>query len=253
MKELLQKGARQMGLELTKIQLEQFECYYRLLVEWNEKMNLTAITEEADVISKHFLDSLAGADIVKDRLLKGKVSLIDVGTGAGFPGIPLKILYPEIKLTLLDSLQKRIRFLESVGQELELTQVAYVHGRAEELAHQGEYREAYDIAVARAVAPMAVLLEYCAGYIQPGGQFLAYKGPSLSEELAAVTTEWKQLRMHCREVREAVIPGTELRHFVAIVDKTGKLALQYPRKQSKIKKPVKEIGRQPGVPAEKRP
>jgi 16S rRNA (guanine527-N7)-methyltransferase len=255
MKQILQSGAKRMGIELTDRQLTQFETYYRLLLEWNQKMNLTAITEENEVVAKHFLDSLAGAPIVREIVQKGGSSLIDVGTGAGFPGIPLKILYPELSLTLLDSLQKRIRFLEAVGEATGLLGVIYIHGRAEDVAHEAKYREQYDMAVARAVAPMSVLLEYCSGFVKPGGCFLAYKGPSLPEEMAAITSEWGAQKMRCRTIREVTIPGTELNHFVAVVDKTGKLALQYPRKQSKIKKPVKEkdTGRPSGAPAGKRP
>ncbi len=236
MKHALQRGARTMGLTLTDRQTEQFCRYYELLVEWNEKMNLTAITEPSEVVTKHFLDSLAGATEVEKVLEKGRCRLIDVGTGAGFPGIPLKIFFPEVELTLLDSLQKRVRFLETVVTELGLTGVQCIHGRAEDAAHQPELREQYEIAVARAVAAMPILLEYCAGYVKPGGLFLAYKGPSLPDELAEAKRELSMLQMCVEKVLEKQVPETDWNHYVAVVKKTGKLALQYPRKQSKIKK-----------------
>ena len=234
----MRAGAAAMGYTLDERQLQQFERYYELLVEWNEKMNLTAITQKEEVAAKHFLDSLAGAARVKAMASDRPTRLIDVGTGAGFPGIPLKILFPELSLTLLDSLQKRVRFLEAVAEELQLEEVCCIHGRAEELAHRVEYREVYDVTVARAVAPMAALVEYCGGFVRPGGVILAYKGPSLPQELSDAQPELKRLRLQCKQIEEAPIPGTDMRHFIAVVEKTGKWALQYPRKQSKIKKPI---------------
>ena len=242
MTERMRQGARALGLELSDRQLAQFERYYELLTEWNERINLTAITQKDEVAEKHFLDSLGGAAAVREVLDRGGRRLIDVGTGAGFPGIPLKILFPELELTLLDFLQKRIRFLEEVCRELGLENVTCVHGRAEEAAHLPQYRESFDIAVSRAVAPMSILLEYCAGYLKPGACLLAYKGPSLPGELADARRELTMLGMSCRSTLEVTVPGADWTHYVAIVDKRGKLALQYPRKQSKIKKST-EISR----------
>ena len=230
MRATLTKLGRELGLELSGRQLWQFEQYASLLVEWNEKMNLTAITDPEEIARKHFIDSLAGwKQIAKCQ------NLIDVGTGAGFPGIPLKIIFPDMKLTLLDSLQKRIGFLEEVGNQLELTDVEYVHGRAEELAHDPIYREKYDAACARAVAPLNVLLEYCSGYVKEGGVFLAYKGPSLPDELQESKKAQKVLHMNVSDTILADVLGTDYQHYVAVFAKGAPIDKQYPRKQGKIK------------------
>ncbi len=233
--ECLRLGAEEMGLMLDREQVRQFTVYCDLLVQWNEKMNLTAITEEREIIGKHFLDSLAGGvALLRDG--REQVRLIDVGTGAGFPGIPLKILLPGVSLTLLDSLQKRVVFLQEVCRQLGLRDVTCIHGRAEELGHRAEYRENYDVAVSRAVAPLPVLLEYCSGFIRQGGLFLAYKGPSIEEELAISRNAASKLQFSIRETMDMAIPYTEYRHFITIFEKIGSLPLKYPRKQSKIKK-----------------
>ena len=235
MQEFLRTACLKEGIELTDPQLEAFDRYQKLLVEWNEKMNLTAITDEKGIAVKHFLDSLAGHQEIRKRLLeKEKVTLVDVGCGAGFPGLPLKILFPSLKVTLLDSLQKRIRFLEEVIAQLGLKGIQAVHERAEEGAHKEEFREKYDFATARAVAPLPILMEYCAGYIAPGGKFLAYKGPSLQEEMQNSQKAMKVLHLSY----EKTIPSfgmEEMEHYVGVFRKTGPIALQYPRKQSKIK------------------
>lgn len=235
MRQILEDGARAMGISLSQRQLEQFETYCRLLVEWNEKMNLTAITEPREVATKHFLDSLAGWSELP--LADGRpLSLIDVGTGAGFPGIPLKIAFPQVRLTLLDSLQKRVNFLQAVTDELELTDVTCLHGRAEDMAHEEGLREQFDVAAARAVAALPVLLEYCGGYVKKGGILMAYKGPGLEAELLEAEAALKVLKMRHRKTVRAQLPDDELDHLVAIFEKTGNLSLKYPRKQSKIKK-----------------
>ena len=183
--ELLKKYAAGLGIELSDGQLSQFKKYYELLVEWNGFMNLTAITEFDEVMLKHFADSIAlikGVEnnIINDICNTGKsVSMIDVGTGAGFPSLPLKIVYPQIKLTMLDSLNKRINFLNEVISQLGLKDVEAIHGRAEEFASPGKLREKFDIGVSRAVANLSTLSEYCLPYIKEGGIFVAYK----SEEL----------------------------------------------------------------------
>ena len=233
---VLREGAEEMGISLSEKQLAQFEAYAALLVEWNEKMNLTTITDPIEIVQKHFLDSISGFSFleeIRDPEDESPVSLIDVGTGAGFPGIPLKIVCPWIRLTLLDALQKRIGFLEEVVKELELTDVICVHGRAEDLAHEETYREVYDAACSRAVASLPALLEYCSGFICPGGMFLAYKGPSLMEELAQAQGAMHTLHMEMVMIHQEISMDNE--HLLAVFEKTAETSLQYPRKQSKIK------------------
>ena len=189
--ELLKKYAAGLGISLSDRQLSQFKKYYELLVEWNGFMNLTAITDFDEVMLKHFADSIAlikgsGNNIINDICNNNKpVSMIDVGTGAGFPSLPLKIVYPHIKLTMLDSLNKRINFLNEVIGSLELSDVEAIHGRAEEYAAPGKLRESFDIGVSRAVANLSTLSEYCLPYIKEGGIFVAYK----SEELLKVKSD----------------------------------------------------------------
>ena len=189
--ELLKKYAAGLGISLSDRQLSQFKKYYELLVEWNGFMNLTAITDYDEVMLKHFADSIAlikgsGNNIINDICNNNKpVSMIDVGTGAGFPSLPLKIVYPHIKLTMLDSLNKRINFLNEVISCLELSDVEAIHGRAEEYAAPGKLRESFDIGVSRAVANLSTLSEYCLPYIKEGGIFVAYK----SEELLKVKSD----------------------------------------------------------------
>ena len=163
---------------LSDEQLEKFKNYYKLLIEWNEKINLTAITDEEEVITKHFADSLTLLNYIPTDS-----KVIDIGTGAGFPGIPLKIVKDSLEITLLDSLNKRIVFLEEVIKELKLNNIKAIHGRAEELAHDKNHREKYDIAVCRAVAKLNVLAEYMLPYLRIGGSFICMKGPNIDEEI----------------------------------------------------------------------
>lgn len=231
MRQILKDGAKAMGMNLSERQLEQLQLYYELLVKGNERMNLTAITEPEEVARRHFLDSMAGAAV-----LKAGASVIDVGTGAGFPGLVLQIVREDIRVTLLDALQKRITFLEETVQALGLAdKVVCFHGRAEEDAHKPELREQFDVAVARAVAPLPVLLEYCGGFVKVHGLFLAYKGPSLAEEMTEAEGAMRRLQLQHRQSLRAEGLGEGYEHMVAVFEKTGKWGLQYPRKQSKIK------------------
>lgn len=168
-------------MKLTDVQQEQFNRYYELLIEWNEKINLTAITDRNEVWVKHFEDSLSIDRIIDMSNVK---SVIDVGTGAGFPGIPLKIMYPDIELTLLDSLDKRLRFLQAVIDELGLCNVKTIHGRAEDIAREEEHRAKFDLCVSRAVASLPVLCELCIPFVKAGGSFVAYKSEKAEEEKA---------------------------------------------------------------------
>jgi len=235
------------GLTLSPEAEERFMAYMKLLLEWNEKMNLTAITEPAEVVTKHFTDSLLGLSALeKTGGIPASVRLIDVGCGAGFPGIPLKIAHPEaeFEVTLLDALQKRVGFLETVCRELDLKGVSCVHGRAEELSHDKNYREAFDVATSRALSNLAAVLEYTAPYVKTGGRVLVYKGPALLEERVHVKKALKALCLKEEalfSVSEAIykddlpkISGIE-EHYIGVYRKIGPCALQYPRKQSKIK------------------
>lgn len=235
--EVLLEGAKVYGVELSSYKIEQFLSYKDILKEWNNKINLTTITDDYEIIVKHFLDSIA---LAKCGLLKDGLSLIDVGTGAGFPGIPIKILFPGIKVVLLDSLNKRINFLNEVIHELQLEQIYAVHGRAEDMARDKDYREKYDISTARAVANMTVLSEYCIPFVREGGYFLAMKGPSVDEELKEGKNAIGTLGGRVKEVVEVELYGEEMNHRVVVIEKVLKTNEKYPRKTVQIqKKPIK--------------
>lgn len=222
MKELLQKEAEKINVMLTEKQAEQFVLYYQLLREWNEKMNLTAITEPEEVVQKHFIDSLTCLETV--RMKKGK--MIDVGTGAGFPAIPLKIACPELEIVCLDSLQKRLTFLEEVKQQLGLEGISFVHARAEDGGQNPEFREQFDIAIARAVAPMNVLAELCLPFVKKGGYWIAMKGSQGQAELDQAKNAISLLGGRVKEIVTTVIDS----HTVISVEKTENTPKKYPRK-----------------------
>lgn len=220
------------GFSLDNTQLTQFDNYKNLLVEWNEKMNLTAITEEQEVATKHFIDSLYGL-----KFLKNAKTLIDVGTGAGFPGLPLKIAYPSVSLTLLDSLNKRLNFLNTVVDELRLSDVTTVHSRAEDGASVGtSLRESFDVAVSRAVARFSVLAEYCLPYVKCGGVFLAYKGGDVEDELAESQNAIETLGGEVNGIFKYTIPKTDITHSIVVIKKIKQTPDKYPRQGGKIQK-----------------
>ncbi|MBQ8815385.1 MAG: 16S rRNA (guanine(527)-N(7))-methyltransferase RsmG [Lachnospiraceae bacterium] len=216
-----------LGVELSDHQTEQFYRYYEMLVETNKVMNLTAITEFPDVLVKHFVDSGA---LMKVMDLKNCKKLIDIGTGAGFPGIPLKILYPHLQVTLLDSLNKRINFLRQVVNELGLENVELLHGRAEDYARRKEYRECYDICVSRAVANLSTLSEYCIPYIKKNGLFVPYKSGKIAEELEQAGYAIKELGCVLEKSEEMCLPGTEIERMFVFIKKNRSTPGKYPRK-----------------------
>lgn len=217
----------QLDFELTDRQTEQFYRYYEMLVETNKVMNLTAITEFPDVVVKHFVDSGA---LMKVMDLKSCKKVIDIGTGAGFPGIPLKILYPHLQVTLLDSLNKRINFLRQVVDELGLENVELLHGRAEDYARQKEYREKYDICVSRAVANLSTLSEYCIPYIKKDGWFIPYKSGKIAEELRQSEYAIKELGCVMEKTEELCLPDTEIERMFVFIKKMKLTSGKYPRK-----------------------
>ena len=226
-KEELTKAAAEYGISLNDTQMEQYNRYFELLVEWNEKINLTAITEPKDVAIKHMIDSITAYD---EKLFKDGTTVIDVGTGAGFPGLPLKIFCPEIKLTLMDSLNKRIKFLQTVVEELGLKDVECVHARAEEGARNKKYRESFDIAVSRAVARLPILCEYCLPFVKKGGHFIALKGMQYHDEAEEAAKAIKVMGGSKTEIRPVKLPELDDKRAVITITKTMPTPKAYPRK-----------------------
>lgn len=215
------------NINLTNEELAKFLRYHELLVEWNEKINLTAITEAHDVAEKHFVDSLLAQRMPLSWQDK---TIIDIGTGAGFPGIPLKIMDNSLKVTLFDSLQKRLNFLDTVIAELQLEDITTIHGRAEDGGRAPNLREKYDIATARAVAKMPVLLEYALPFVKIGGYFIALKGPELDEELAQSKKALKTLGAEIAEVGHFTLANDSYTRNIALIKKIAPTPKAYPRK-----------------------
>ncbi len=220
--EELKKGLTAFGITPTEEMVSRFCAYEALLLEWNEKMNLTAITAHDEVVNKHFVDSVACQSLVPEG-----ASLVDVGTGAGFPGLPLKIVRPDIQLTLMDALAKRLRFLEAVTDALKLEKTETVHQRAEDAGHSA-LRETFDVATARAVASLPVLCEYCLPLVKPGGVFLAMKGRDGAEEAKMAAKAIKILGGEIEEIADTY--WQDMEHVVICIRKKGHTPAKYPRK-----------------------
>lgn len=231
----LAEEAEKLGIHLFKEQLEQFENYYEYLIETNKVMNLTAITQKEEVIEKHFLDSLS---IVKIMDMKPVSKLLDMGTGAGFPGIPLKIAFPHLRVTLMDSLNKRVGFLTKVIENLQLEQIQAVHARAEDLGKNPKYRESFDVCVSRAVANLSSLSEYCIPFVKQEGYFISYKAGNVLEEISKANSAIQILSAEVEKVEEFLLPSGAERTLVKI-KKIGETPKKFPRKAGlPTKKPI---------------
>ena len=230
--------AEKINVKLDAHQLEQFQKYYELLVEWNKVMNLTAITEKEDVIIKHFADSLL---LAKYLDMNRPLSVIDVGTGAGFPGVPLKIAFPELTVTLMDSLNKRVKFLNTVISELGLENVQAIHCRAEDAGKNALYRESFDVAVSRAVANLASLSEFCLPFVKTGGYFIPYKASGLEDEMYAGKKAIRILGGQVENIFRLTIPDTDIERCFVFVKKQSETPQEYPRKAGTASK--KPLGR----------
>ena len=231
--DLMEKSMKNLNMDFTKSQYDKFEKYMKILQEWNEKINLTSIIEDKEVIQKHFIDSIK---IFEFEEIKHMKKIIDVGTGAGFPGIPIKIIKSDVELTLLDSLNKRIKFLKEVGNELNLENIDYIHGRAEDYGNDRDYREEFDLATSRAVANMTVLSEYCLPFVKVGGYFIALKGPSIEDELRDSEIAIEKLGGRLKEIIEVDIEESDLKHNLVIIEKVSKTPKNLPRKSVSIRK-----------------
>ena len=234
---IMKKASDDVNMEFNEEKYNKFIKYMRLVQEWNEKINLTAITEDEEFVKKHFIDCIKA---FKSDEIKSAKTLIDVGTGAGFPGVPIAIMRDDLEITLLDSLNKRINFLNLVVKELDLKNVKTIHSRAEDGARKVDFRESFDVATSRAVANMAVLSEFCLPYVKVGGNFVALKGPAIEEELKNSTNALGVLGGKLKDVIEVTIEDTDLKHNIVVVSKKKECPKSYPRKAGIItKKPIK--------------
>ncbi|MCR5609319.1 MAG: 16S rRNA (guanine(527)-N(7))-methyltransferase RsmG [Lachnospiraceae bacterium] len=231
---------KKININISEKQIEQFNMYYDMLIEWNKVMNLTAIVEEMDVINKHFVDSLLINCIKQFEYEENKdIKLIDIGTGAGFPGIPIKIIYPEVKVTLLDSLNKRINFLNEVINKLDLSDIETIHGRAEELGRNAKYREQYDYVVSRAVSNLSTLSEYCIPFVKKEGYFISYKAQNSDDEVKNANNAIEKLGGKVFDDKIVTIPSTDIDRRFVVIKKVKVTDKKYPRGQGKpVKNPL---------------
>lgn len=236
-REILKKGIEELGISTNDEMLNNLKIYREILVEWNQVMNLTGIEDEKEVYIKHFLDSISA---VKNGYIKDGMSIIDVGTGAGFPGMPLRICLENLKVTLLDSLNKRINFLQEVAKNVGIDDIEYIHGRAEDFGKDEKYREQYDIATARAVAGLPVLMEFCIPFVKVGGYFICLKGPNANLELEESKAAMETLGVEFIEKINVDLPDSQLNHNILVFKKVKNTPEKYPRKAGKpAKSPIK--------------
>ncbi len=229
----LVKGLKTLNLHLDESKEKEFIIYKSLLKEWNEKIDITTIIDNVEIDIKHFLDSLTP---LTTGLFAGRKRLIDIGTGGGFPGLPLKIYNKELDVTLMDSLNKRIVFLDAVIESLALKGIKPIHGRAEELARKDEYREKYDICISRAVASLDTLAEYCLPFVKVGGHFISMKGPDYKDELNKASNSIKTLGGEIEKSYSIQLPETDIVHSIIIIKKTINTNKKYPRAGGKPRK-----------------
>ena len=237
---IFEKGLKELGIDLNEKQVSQFIEFYEMLVSKNEVMNLTAITEFNEVIVKHFIDSLALVKVIYKEKLENEISIIDIGTGAGFPGIPLKIAFPNIKITLLDSLNKRINFLKEVSEKLGFENVEFIHGRSEDFGKNPQYREKYDICVSRAVANLATLSELCIPFVKLSGSFVSYKAGDCGEEIKEAAKAVDKMGGKTEIIEEYMVPTSDIYRVLLKITKEKATPKAYPRKAgTPAKEPVK--------------
>ena len=227
MSKIFEQKLNEMGIQLSERQYQQFNNYFELLIEWNKVMNLTGITEYEEVNEKHFVDSLS---IVKAVDIGSIETVMDVGTGAGFPGIPLKIAFPHLKVTLLDSLNKRIKFLDTVISELKLEDIHTIHGRAEDYAKPSLLREKFDLCVSRAVANMTTLSEFCLPFVKVGGMFISYKSEKITEEMKQAEKAIAILGGKVKSQTEIYLPDSDIYRDLFAIEKVAACPKKYPRK-----------------------
>ena len=233
---VLEQGCEQIGISLNEEQKQQFIDFYEYLVEKNKVMNLTGITEFQEVLVKHFLDSLA---CVKAVDMKKVTTVMDIGTGAGFPGVPLKIAFSHLEACLLDSLKKRVNFLEETFALLKLQNITAIHGRAEEFAKNKSYRETYDLCVSRAVSNLATLSEYCLPYVKVGGKFISYKSGTVQEEAEQAEKAVRILGGKIQDVVYFNLPDSEIQRSLVVIEKIKPTPGKYPRKAgTPLKEPL---------------
>lgn len=228
--DILIKGLDKLGIGIDSEKLEKLIVFKDILLDWNEKINLTSITDEKEIYIKHFIDS---ATCLSSGIIKAGHEVIDIGTGAGFPGMVIKILRDDISMTLLDSLNKRVIYLEDAAKRLTLNQVDIIHGRAEEFGVKQGYRERFDVVLSRAVASLNVLAEYCIPYVKMGGHFLCQKGPSYKEELEEAGKAIEILGGSLERVEEYQLPYSDITHYILVIKKIKNTPTKYPRKPGK--------------------